>query len=100
MKFFETLVLHNLYREDLEFDRVIIAFIFIPIIKAEIFKWVDDWNSHPIRNQSERFNLVTGVLNDLYRGDIIPAHGFLLDQRMHRIFESRVVDYGKLYILL
>jgi hypothetical protein len=97
MKFFETLVSHDLYREDLESDRVIIAFIFIPIIKAEIFKWVDDRNSHSIRNQSERSYLITGVPNDLYRGDVAPVHGFLLDQRMHRIFESRVIDYGKLY---
>ena len=97
MLFFPTkLEAEGLWRGDLACDTVILIYIFIPIIRDEIFNWVADRNATPIRPQRHRSQHVPGIPNDLYRGsENAPRQGFTFDQDLHTELEDNVAEYGK-----
>ena len=84
------------WRDDLVCDTVILVYIFIPIIRGEIFNWVADKNIAPIRPQRHRSQHVSGIPNDLYRGsDDAPRQGFSFDLNLHAHLEANVAGFGK-----
>ena len=96
MIFFSMLKNTFWFREDCPTDKVVLTFIFIPIIKAEVFDWVETHNANPIRSQSKwRYHTVKGVPNDLHLRpeDGAQIRGFPLDLEMHESLESRVRSY-------
>jgi len=95
MLFFPKLEAEGLWRGDLACDTVILVYIFIPIIRGEVFDWVADKNATPIRPQRQRSQHVPGIPNDLYRGsDDAPRQGFDFDLDLHAELEANVIDYG------
>src|SRR5271155_4130630 len=86
------------WRDDLVCDTVILVYIFIPIIRGEIFNWVADKNTAPIRPQRHRSQHVSGIPNDLYRGsDDAPRQGFSFDLNLHAQLETNVAGFGRLH---
>jgi hypothetical protein len=84
------------WRDDLACDTVILLYIFIPIIRGEIFNWVADKNTAPIRPQRHRSQHISGIPNDLYRGsDNAPRQGFSFDLNLHAQLKTNVAGFGK-----
>jgi hypothetical protein len=99
MLLFQVIETAGWFREDLLPDRIILLFIFMPILRSELFDWVDDHNALPIRPQRERSQHVAGVPNDLYRGSASAVkQGFDLDLDLHAELESTVLAYGRYLI--
>jgi hypothetical protein len=96
MLLFQAIETAGWFREDLFADRIILLFIFIPILRTELFDWVDDHNALPIRPQHERSQHVAGVPNNLYRGSVDAVkQGFDLDLDLHTKLEATVLAYGR-----
>jgi hypothetical protein len=96
MTFFSFLKTSLWFREDCPTDKVVLTFIFIPIISDEVFDWVKDRNAMPMRSQSkQRPYTIKGVPNDLYTNPApeSPIVGFPLDREMHQSLEARVAAY-------
>ena len=49
MLLFQAIETAGWFREDLLTDRIILLFIFMPILRSELFDWVDDHNALLIR---------------------------------------------------
>jgi hypothetical protein len=96
MLYFPKLEAEGWWRDDLVCDTVILIYIFIPIIRGEIFNWVTDKNRAPIRPQRHRSQHVSGIPNDLYRGsDDAPRQGFSFDLNLFAQLEANVAGFGK-----
>jgi len=93
IKYFKLLALTGWYDQNLVADRVVLLFIFMPIIRAELHAFVDTHNAHPIRKQRNRDHHVAGAPNELYR-DPTRQCGFALDYDTLNEWESRVNPYG------
>jgi hypothetical protein len=48
-EFFTYLQTHGLYESDALEDRIILLFVFIPILRSEISTFIEIWNGHRIR---------------------------------------------------
>ncbi|KAH8146899.1 uncharacterized protein LAJ45_08978 [Morchella importuna] len=59
-KYFRTLQQGNLFQEDRLEDMIAILYTYMPIIRAKLHQFVENWNNHKIRKQSNRPNLPTG----------------------------------------
>jgi len=64
--YFELLVKEGQYTVDLLPHRISFLAIYIPIIRQELLQFVQTWNSHRIRKQSNRDWVVPGVPDVLY----------------------------------
>lgn len=84
----------GLYRGD-EVDKVILLFIFMPLIRAELIEFVNDHNAHPIRRQSKREYHVAGVPDELYE-DEEKRCGFAVDQGLLTEWKLKVIEFGKI----
>ena len=97
--FFSTLEADGWFREDLANDRVILVFIFMPILRDAINDWVEDHNATPIRPQRHRSEHIPGIPNDLYHGNPdAPKQGFDFDHNLHHELERQVLDYGTSFL--
>jgi transposase InsO family protein len=96
IELFHVIEQEGFYRSDLTSDRVIFAYVFMPMIRTEIFKWVQTTNARPIRDQSsikERgLEHLPGVPNDLFIDG--PQQGFRPCERLSQFFEAKVEAYG------
>jgi hypothetical protein len=74
----------------------------MPMVRRDIFQWVQDTNTRPIRDQSSAKERgpdhVAGVPNDLYING--PQHGFPPCPEMVKYFESLVSAYGTLSLVI
>jgi hypothetical protein len=96
MLLFRAIEIAGWFREDLPTDQIILLFIFMPLLRSELFDWVEDHNALPIRPQRERSQHVAGVPNDLYRGSVDAVkQGFDFDLDLHAELEATVLAYGK-----
>ena len=96
MLLFQAIEITGWFLEDLLADQIILLFIFMPILRNELFDWVDDHNALPIRPQHERSQHVAGVPNDLYRGSADTVkQSFDLDLDLHTELEATVLIYGR-----
>ena len=87
IRFFRRLEALELFQQHREADRVVLTFIFLPILRAEIHTWAQDWNTHRIRRQPNRgAEHVSGVPNDLY-GQIDRRRGFPPDREVLEALE-------------
>jgi hypothetical protein len=84
----------GLYRGD-EVDKVILLFVFMPLIRAELIEFVNDHNAHPIRRQPKREYHVSGVPNELYE-DEEKQCGFAVDQGVLAEWKLKVIEFGKI----
>jgi hypothetical protein len=60
MKYFRTLQQGNLFQEDKLEDMIAILYTYMPIIRVKLHQFVENWNNHKTRKQSNRPNLPTG----------------------------------------
>ena len=67
---FRTLFNQQLFRSDTPSDRVVLLYVFIPIIRKEISQWMHVHNNRRIRKDNKRLNHVAGKPSDLYKGII------------------------------
>jgi hypothetical protein len=90
MEYFQFLITEGLYESDLIADRVILQFVFMPILRQELHGFVEDHNAHRIRADHKRPDHVHGRPNDLYRDRPMGhVHGFTPDQELlQRLQES------------
>lgn len=95
IKYFKLLALTGWYEQNSVADRVVLLFVFMPIIRAELHAFVDTHNAHPIRKQRNRDHHVAGAPNELYRNPTRQC-GFALDHDTLNEWESRVNLYGTL----
>lgn len=83
-----------------EKDLIAVAFIYLPIIRKQIYHFVHLWNIHKIRKQRNRPYLVHGkpVLNYYYprirNSEAIQCGRICDEHTLHRLRES-VKGYGK-----
>jgi hypothetical protein len=101
MDLFRFLTVQGLFRDDLPTDKVIFIYIFLPLLQSEIWRWVEDHNSHSIRRDRYRSQHVPGVPNDLYVGrpgrggrSAVPNCGFTFDSDLWESFWEETTDYG------
>jgi hypothetical protein len=94
--FFLTLERSGWFREDLPCDKVILTFIFMPILQDEIQDWVEDHNAAPIQPQQHRSLHVAGISNDLYRDGLlnIEKQGFNFDSDLNASLKAQVLTYS------
>jgi hypothetical protein len=93
ISFFYSLQQADLYHQHQLADRVVLLFIFMPILRYELNTFVDVHNAHPIRKQKNRANHVPGVPTDLYRSG--QQQGFPASQQVLDSLESAIPDYGR-----
>jgi hypothetical protein len=60
--------MHSIYDGSMASDRVIILYVFLPIIRREITSFVRIWNSHRIRRDNTRPDQVPGRPIELFQG--------------------------------
>ena len=94
--FFSALERSDWFHEDLLCDKVILTFIFMPILRNEIQDWVEDHNTTSIWPQQHRSLHIAGISNDLYRNELPNAEkqGFNFDPDLHASLEAQVLAYG------
>ena len=56
----------GLFESDILSDRVVFLFVFVPILRHELQRYVKTHNSHSIRPQKQRANHIPGIPDDLY----------------------------------
>jgi hypothetical protein len=94
-EFFTYLQNHGLYESDALEDRIVFLFIFVPILRSEIFIYVETWNQHRIRPQKARPNHIAGIPNELYTDRSLPRHGWTPDPELLAQLDEAVKDVGK-----
>lgn len=65
-QFFLELTEKGEYDKDSIVDRVVFLAIYLPILREEIMEFVNLWNTHSIRKQSNRPHVVPGIPHVLY----------------------------------
>jgi hypothetical protein len=98
IQYFKLLSLSGLFEQQSLADKVVLLFVFMPIIRSELQTFVDTHNAHPIRVQRNRSHHVAGVPNELYT-DHARQCGFSLDFGVHSQWEAQVAQYGTLLIV-
>jgi hypothetical protein len=66
LKLFAFLKKCDLYRWWNPADKVVLLFVFMPLIRAELIEFVNDHNAYPIRAQPKREYHIAGVPEELY----------------------------------
>ena len=84
-----------MYRQWEEVDKAILLFIFMPLIRAELIEFVNNYNAYPIRRQPKREYHVAGVPDELYE-DQEKQCGFAVNQEALNEWKSKVTAFGKL----
>ena len=75
-------------------DRVILQFIFMPILRNEIQSYVKTHNDARIRYQGQRMNHIAGRPNELY-SHFPSKYGFTPDPEVLQELKTLVGSYGK-----
>jgi hypothetical protein len=92
LDYFQALRSANLYREDLLADRVVVLFLFMPILREELTAFVRIHNAHPIRAQRNRSQHVPGVPDDLYQAG--EQHGFAVNEEVLSAMQTTLPHHG------
>ena len=85
------------YCSDLTADRVVLLFIFMPIIRSELRDYVTTWNAHRIRPQRHRPNHVPGIPNQLYQNGQVRG-GFTPNPALTQSMSDELRGHGT-YVL-
>jgi hypothetical protein len=93
ISYFRKLSLIGQFEQHCVADKVVLLFVFMPIIRSELQAFVDTHNAHRIRAQPKRMHHVAGVPDELY-ADSTRQCGFSLDYDVLDQWESRVAHYG------
>ena len=95
--FFRTLRDSNLFSNDMLADRIAILIVYLPTIRTEVTQFVDKWNTHNIRRQSNRPKSMQGKPLALfyYPKEGIKNYGLGLDQPTLARLRRDVEDYSK-----
>ena len=77
-------------------DILVIQALFMPLIQAEIFNFVDSWNNHKICKQRNRADHPTGgpFMMYFYPAVGIENFGYQVEASSLRGIKSHVDDYG------
>ena len=78
-------------------DRVVFLFVFIPILRHEISRYVDTHNAHRIRKQKNRPNHIHGIPNELYKTAATARdkrYGFEANQRILNDLRATTAAYN------
>ena len=77
-------------------DILCVQAIYMPLLRQEIFDFVDSWNNHYIRKQRNRPDHPTGRPYMMYfhPGKNIESFGASVDARYLQILQHDVEDYG------
>jgi hypothetical protein len=87
---------HGYYEIDSIADRVVLLFVFIPILRHELYAFVEDHNEHRIRRDNKRPNHVAGRPNDLYQQRPSDREfGFIPDPTLVEGLREKIVAWGK-----
>jgi len=79
-------------------DRIVFLFVFVPILRHELYRYVETHNDHRIRPQLARANHVPGRPNELYDNTTIYRRwGFSPDEGLLSDLEEAVSYVGKLF---
>ena len=97
INFFRTLRDSNHFSHDMLADRIAILAVYLPTIRTEVTQFVDKWNTHNIRRQSDRPKSMQGKPLALfyYPKEGIKNYGLSLDQPTLARLRQDVEDYGK-----
>lgn len=82
-----------------DMDILCIQAIYMPLIRTEIFDFVDSWNNHYIRRQRNRPNHPTGRPWMMYfhPDENIPIFGSSVNQNILQTLKNDVEEYGKYF---
>jgi hypothetical protein len=96
-EYFRKLQHDGFYESDMIADRVVFLFVFVPILRHELYRYVETHNDHRIRPQLARANHVPGRPNELYDNTTIYRRwGFSPDEDLLSDLEGAVSYVGKL----
>lgn len=78
------------------YDQIALLYIFLPIIRRQIYHFVDLWNIHTIRKQKNRLYLPTGKPVVLYHcpPEGVRVYGKPLHAATLKMLQNDVKDYG------
>jgi hypothetical protein len=78
--------------------RIAFLALYMPILRKEVHGYVDLWNLHSIRRQSNRPNAVIGKpeVNYLWPKDGVKHYGRKIDSIIVKGLENEYADYGEL----
>lgn len=78
-------------------DQIALLYVYLPIVRQEVYQYVNLWNSHTIRFQKGRLELPTGKPVVLYftppHG--IPDYGIVPPSDLLEQMKADVKDYGQ-----
>jgi len=94
--FFRKLQLEGFYESDVLADRIAFLFVFVPILRHELYSYVKTHNGHRIRPQLARDYHVPGKPDELYDDTTIYQRwGFTPDEELLSQLEEAVSYVGK-----
>ena len=82
-----------------DMDILCIQAIYMPLIRKEVFDFVDSWNNHYIRRQPNRPQHPTGRPWMMYfhPEDNVPTFGSAVNNNTLQLLQNDVAEYGKYY---
>jgi len=95
LEYLKALQSANLYRQDLLADRVVVLFLFMPLLREELTAFVYTHNAHPIRAQRNRSQHVPDIPDDLYRDG--EQHGFALNEQVLSVMQTTLPHHGIIF---
>jgi hypothetical protein len=66
-EYFQKMIIDEIYNSDRIEDRIAMRAIYIPLIRAELALYGQNWNAHRIRKQAERIHSIKGIPRILYQ---------------------------------
>ncbi len=93
--FFKKLRDEGYFSKDVPADLIALLALYMPILREEVYHFVRTWNSHTIRKQPNRPNILTGKPYMLYNhpGDHVRNWGLEFDAELLRTIGSEARDW-------
>jgi len=91
LKYLKALHGGDAFRQDLLSDRIVVLFLFMPILREELMTFVRTHNAHPIRAQKNRSLHIPGIPEKLYRHE---QYGFAVNEHVLAAMQATLPNYG------
>ena len=94
-KLFTLIQKRGFYRDNVVADSVVILFVFMPLLRKEVYEFLQDKNDYPTRRQTDQPGHIPGPPNKLYEQE--SDHGFTVHTETLQDWEANVALFSEVY---